>query len=66
MISQSHNDFGTDWDLNPQPAGPEADMLPLSQIDRKYCKMDMHVIIHVLGLCLLQLWKVNTLTFSQF
>ena len=26
--------FGTDWDLNPQPAIPEADMLPLSQTDR--------------------------------
>ena len=58
--------FGTDWDLNPQPAGPEADMLPLSQIDRKYSYVDMHDTIHVLDLCLLQSWKVNSLTFSQF
>ena len=60
--------FGTDWDLNPQPAGPEADMLPLRRTDRK-CNgtyMDIQGTIHVLGLCLLQSWKVNSLTFSQF
>ena len=58
--------FSTDWDLNPQPAGSETDMVPLSQIDRKCDVLDIHGTIHVLGLCLLQLWKVKSLTFSQF